>query len=327
MAFALGNKVHAQDTLRVYANAEQHGNTAILASVQNPNFANNAPYTDYSTLSVTLGAANLIYANQNLRFAITGKKPTQTTPVFAKFSSNATLALLSNIKLQTTNNNTEVGISYNVSLLLNLLGLLNPADSIFRFPPQNNITYDGIQLTLNATLSLALNAKYYYAFFIIAPTTNNPTICSGTAATLTITNFQSGYIYKLYSSDSTLVDSSITNTISTPVLTTTGSTLTKSYYLVAFENGIYDSGQTPVTVTVYPKPVGIISATSPICEGEATQLQFNATAGTAPYSLIINGTTYNNISNGTPFNTNPNATATTTYSLTKITDNNNCTNP
>lgn len=81
------------------------------------------------------------------------------------------------------------------------------------------------------------------------------------------------------------------------------------------------------TITIHPSPNGTIAG-STICEGQQGQLTFNATCGTAPFSLDIlsggNTNTYNSIGSGTPFNVNPVPTATTTYDLMKITDANGC---
>ncbi|MBL7704015.1 MAG: hypothetical protein JNM21_00580 [Taibaiella sp.] len=79
------------------------------------------------------------------------------------------------------------------------------------------------------------------------------------------------------------------------------------------------------TVVVNALPDGTISAAaSPVCEGNAVQLIFTATSGAGPFSLIINGTTYTNITSGTPFTAVGNVAITTTFNLTKITDNNGC---
>lgn len=79
-------------------------------------------------------------------------------------------------------------------------------------------------------------------------------------------------------------------------------------------------------LTIRPKPNGVLTG-SVICEGATTAtLTFTASAGTGPYSLIINGVTYNNINSGVPFNVTAPAT-TTVYNLTKITDSYGCINP
>jgi hypothetical protein len=64
-----------------------------------------------------------------------------------------------------------------------------------------------------------------------------------------------------------------------------------------------------------------------ICIGQDGKLTFNATAGTGPYRLVINGVTYNGIISGTSFNVIPKPTATKIYNLSSITDSNNYSQP
>jgi hypothetical protein len=66
-----------------------------------------------------------------------------------------------------------------------------------------------------------------------------------------------------------------------------------------------------LTVTTSPSPAGSISATETnVCEGSAVNLMFNATSGTGPFTLAINGTNYSNIQSNVPFSVG-NATYTT----------------
>lgn len=85
---------------------------------------------------------------------------------------------------------------------------------------------------------------------------------------------------------------------------------------------------TTFTITVNPKPAGSIAVdNSTICQGDALNLIFTATAGTGPFSIVINGATpaYSVIS-GIPFAV-PSPAINTIYNLTSITDANTCTNP
>lgn len=68
-------------------------------------------------------------------------------------------------------------------------------------------------------------------------------------------------------------------------------------------------------VTINPLPAGTLTPLLNNCANQNINLNFNSTAGTGPYSLIINGTTYNNVISGTPFNTNVTAPASTTTSI------------
>jgi hypothetical protein len=73
-------------------------------------------------------------------------------------------------------------------------------------------------------------------------------------------------------------------------------------------------------------PNGTLSG-SLICSGSPGALTFNATTGTGPFTLIINGVTYTNVLSGIPFNVSVAPAITTTYTLTNISDTNLNTNP
>ncbi|MBK9484564.1 MAG: DUF4082 domain-containing protein [Chitinophagaceae bacterium] len=58
------------------------------------------------------------------------------------------------------------------------------------------------------------------------------------------------------------------------------------------------------TVTVNPLPTGTIATSlGNVCRGSNIQLTFNATAGTGPFQLMVNGNTYNNVQSGVSFAT------------------------
>ena len=61
-----------------------------------------------------------------------------------------------------------------------------------------------------------------------------------------------------------------------------------------------------------------------VCIGEQAQLTFNATAGTGPFTLVLNNGTTNitqtNVQSGAPFNITPNPSFTTTYTLVSVRD-------
>ncbi|MFK7799938.1 MAG: T9SS type A sorting domain-containing protein, partial [Aureispira sp.] len=77
-----------------------------------------------------------------------------------------------------------------------------------------------------------------------------------------------------------------------------------------------------VTAAVNPLPNGNLTTTGAICAGSSANILFNSTAGTGPFDIQYSGNTLNNINNGTNIPVTPGAT--TTYSLTSITDNNGC---
>ena len=78
-------------------------------------------------------------------------------------------------------------------------------------------------------------------------------------------------------------------------------------------------------VTVNPLPQGSLFSNG-ICLGgvEVGRFTFIATAGTGPFTLIINDVPYLNVESGIPFYTSPSPTSTTEYTLTSITDAKGC---
>lgn len=100
-----------------------------------------------------------------------------------------------------------------------------------------------------------------------------------------------------------------------------------SRFYVSQRNGACESNLADIQVIIHPHPEGILSVTSDtLCQGEPLDLIFTATDGLAPYQLKINGADYTNIQSGDAVLVN-NPAADTTYTLTKITDSNGCTNP
>ena len=70
------------------------------------------------------------------------------------------------------------------------------------------------------------------------------------------------------------------------------------------DNGCTNTGNplSSVTVTLEPLPSGILTpSVATVCEHDNYYLIFNASGGTGPFSLTINGTTYPDIISGTPF--------------------------
>jgi hypothetical protein len=77
------------------------------------------------------------------------------------------------------------------------------------------------------------------------------------------------------------------------------------------------------TVVVNQLPQGSLTGNS-ICTDGTGQFTFTSTSGEGPFTLVISGVSYPSVVSGTPFNANPNPSATTTYTLTSITDANSC---
>jgi len=240
---------------RIYADKEQIS-TTLLASVSDRPWAIDlSDTTNHSTLRVTLGALGLIYSRQNLQF-VDNPKPNRYSPIIVKIGSNSSLVtLLGGFVLQRTNggiNNTVVP-AYSDSQLLNLLNLFGGSQiGSFIFLPNGN-DFDGIRFEVNSLLNLALTAHYYYAFYIASPTLSNHAIhlCEGAGGTATISNFQPGYTYRLYTAQTggTQVWNDITtNTITIPPDSE------GSYWLEAREGNVYPSARVKITVTVHPLP-------------------------------------------------------------------------
>jgi hypothetical protein len=95
-------------------------------------------------------------------------------------------------------------------------------------------------------------------------------------------------------------------------------------YKVRVISGSVQSAASTQDLTLLANPAGSIAG-SDICIGGQAQLTFTATAGLAPFSLIINSSTYSGVTSGTAIDIIPNqASGTVTYNLTKITDSNGC---
>lgn len=330
------NKAEAQ---RVYANTEQHSATQsliiTLSEVTNPLSAVDTPnLNNYSTLFTTVGLLALIEAWQNVQFPIA---PLTSSPVIIKYGGSASLiSLLTGTSIQPTLSGSLVGSVYSQSTLLSLLSAgVTDAEVML---PAPNVSYNGIRLKVSSTLlGAALTAKYYYAFYVTAPTVSNQTICSNTTATLTISNPRSGYVYKWYNTTmDTLLQSSTALSFTTPVLSAT-----KTYKVVAYESSsgtAFYSGNTTATVTINPLPT--ITTTTPIyvCHGlSAFPLVYSNPANNPDmYSIawsngaILAGfspVTYTTLT-GTPLTiSKPAAAPITTYQGSfLIRNNNNCVN-
>lgn len=84
---------------------------------------------------------------------------------------------------------------------------------------------------------------------------------------------------------------------------------TATYNLTSISaNGCTNTSSEPplssVAVTTAPLPNGTLTPTEPnVCEDSPVNLVFNATEGTGPFDLVINGTNYTNVVSGVPFAT------------------------
>lgn len=228
---------------RVYASLEQ--NSGIISGASN---ATSSDSSTYSTLtSVLFGSAT-----QNLQFSA-ANKPSSTTPIILRMTTSSGLVLgtglVSNLEVAKTLGGISptVGTVYTSTSLAALLGLGSVVGEML-IPPEN-ANFDGVRAYF---YGLANSIRIYYAFYIKSPTANNLTTCSGQSAILPITNFQSGYTYKLYEG-TTQVGTTTTANMPLPVITT-ATTVIKNYSLEAIEANVYPSGRTAVQVTVRPRP-------------------------------------------------------------------------
>lgn len=191
--------------------------------------------------------------------------------------------------------------------------------------------------------------------YTITPTANG---CAGAASTATVnvdplpqgeivgttttctsdnTTLTFNFLYGTPPYDVIYTDGSTTfslNDINSGHAVTVNPSVTTTYSLVSI---IDDAGNgctrtsnfsAAATVTVNELPNGTVSGATTICNGDATLLTFNFTAGTGPYDVDYSdgSTTFglSNISNGHTVSVSPSAT--TTYSIVEISDGNGCVN-
>ena len=150
------------------------------------------------------------------------------------------------------------------------------------------------------------------------------TICNGSTTTLTLAGY-SGTIQWQQSNvpGGPYVNVSGGSGGTTATYTTAAITSIKYYVARLTNSGCTTAYSTEVSVAVNPTPQGSSLVGNTICSGTG-ELTFTSSAGTSPFSLIINGVTYSGVLSGTPFNASPNPTFTTNYTLTSITDANGC---
>ena len=160
---------------------------------------------------------------------------------------------------------------------------------------------------------------------ITAQPTAPTVVCSGAGIqTLSVTATGAGLNYSWRRGGTPVTNGGVFSGQGTASLTLTNPAATDagSYDVVITGTCTPAVTSSAVTVSVNPLPQGSISGNT-VCLGGQSQFTFTATAGTGPYTLIIDGTTYTNVVSGTPFN-GPAPSSTTSYTLTSITDANGC---
>src|SRR5690606_1236839 len=186
--------------------------------------------------------------------------PASTAPLMIRFRyAGAVLGLSNAFRLQRTNGglNQTVGQAYTGSTLLGLLGLDEAEDTgEFTVPvPATGTPSDGVEIRLSALLGVGPSAEVFYAFFITPPLVEFSTVyvCQGESALISISNFQSGYTYRVYDAltEGTLIYSGTTDVLSIPEEDLT----TVTYYLEAVEGDTeFTSSRTAFSLEVIPKP-------------------------------------------------------------------------
>jgi hypothetical protein len=92
-----------------------------------------------------------------------------------------------------------------------------------------------------------------------------------------------------------------------------------NFSVVNTVNGCSSATSAVQAVTLNPNPAGTISSGSgTVCEGTFASVTFNATAGTGPYSLVINGTTYPNVTSGSTVTTNVTSNSSSLFANTLV---------
>lgn len=208
-------------------------------------------------------------------------------------------------------------------------GVVNSAGSSYSFyvAPQSTTNYtlvsiedDNCPATINQNVAVTVLDNP-----TVAITTATPSLCNGTSGSITL-NFTANGPYAVTYSDGTTSFPVVSNTPSVTIpVTPTGTT---TYSLSGLVTGLYGcktnaTGNT--TIIVHDLPQAVISGSPVICLNQTAQIQLQFT-GEAPF-------TYTYLNNATGQSTtattsqNPlllslSPAATSTYSLTAISDNN-----
>ncbi|RZA00632.1 MAG: hypothetical protein EOP47_13455, partial [Sphingobacteriaceae bacterium] len=285
------------------------------------------PYT-YAATNVPAGLNFDIATRQ-----ITGK-PTQagnytitmtaTDAELKTISNTYTLRVIGTLSLPSANlPNGTVGVTYPSQTLPAVTGgtapysyvatnlppglSFNPATREISGTPTQGGVYT-VAVTATDAGGNVVTTDYTITVTVPSPIVANATVCSGTAATLNVTNLQSGVTYNWYgpTGSSPLVTGN-NGTFTTPTVT-----VQTTYYVEAV-SGTAVSARVAVTVNINPAPnlPVITTANQVINSGQSTVLQASANAGeTINWYAASNGGTI--LVSGPSFTT-PNLTATTTY--------------
>ncbi|WP_316765939.1 putative Ig domain-containing protein [Pedobacter frigiditerrae] len=153
-----------------------------------------------------------------------------------------------------------------------------------------------------------VNTDYSITVGVTAPVVANATICSGTTATLTVSNLQAGVTYNWYGpTGNTPLTTGNNGTFMTPIVNAT-----TTFYVEAV-SGTAVSTRTAVTVNINPAPNAPVITTNNqvINSGQSTVVQATANAGET-INWYANAAGGASLATGPSFTT-PNLTTTTTY--------------
>ncbi|MEC3878932.1 hypothetical protein [Parapedobacter sp. 10938] len=281
---------------RVYANSTQISPKQsplgiVLSEVTNPDRAiDEDNLNNFSSLNSVLGALGVVgSASQNLQFVGDNAfDPLRPTPIMIKFGSGSSLlGLVSGISLRFTDNSleNEVGTNYTDASLLSLLNGSTASEVILPIPASTT-DYDGIRLKISAVVGLSLSAQLYYAFYITPPQIDNNEIyrCDDESGQITISNFQAGYTYRLFTDEigGTEVEAAVSTS---SILTIPPTIVSGEYWVEARENDIYPSARTKITLVRNNVTGGVITADQALCANVTPAQLSETTPSTGPGTL------------------------------------------
>lgn len=236
---------------RVYASLQSSPSSVTLVrEISDVDKAVDADLGSASTIRVLVNALGVNEAYQNISFLPADTAKLKKSPVYIKFSIQGLLDILARVSVGKSLNNVFGSLIYTGSDLLQLLGLsgYTSGTAVTAILPIGTTNFNGIRFYMSTGILTTINI--YGAFYITPPSLSNLNVCSGDNVVIPISNFNSGYTYRLYdqASGGTLKTSSITNSLTLPPIT--GNT---TYYVEAVDSGTYLSARIPILVNVVSK--------------------------------------------------------------------------
>ncbi|WP_442589040.1 putative Ig domain-containing protein [Pedobacter sp. AW31-3R] len=260
------------------------GTVLVLARVVNPGLAIDGDQLTGSTLTIPVGLAASVFQKVNFS-GLSNEGDT----LRIRISRNAQLlsaAILGSITVTTykgSTSNSDATVINNP--LINLQLLSGGTSAVLTFVPTKQ--FDGVELRLNSGLLGALTAvNFDYARRIIkAPTVAAASVaaCLNATATLTVTNPETGIIYKWYDADNNYLGNDGA-TFVTPVITA------DTRFFVEASRGTCGGSRTAVDVTLIPAPQtpDLISATE-TCAGSNLILEVQNPQSDVTYQWYSGG--------------------------------------